>query len=258
MVVQCVAALFVESLATGDLVITYLVSQREMVAITPLCCQRKTLNNKKGNSCKFKFCPKCHKKFARLDTHLRNSSCCRDIPSSVCLSSMSEQDPSVDSCTLSTQMLPEPGSLACLRQSSLPTSSADQCLRQSSLPTSSADQCLRQSSLPTSSADQCLRQSSLPTSSADQCLRQSSLPTSSADQCLRQSSLPTSSADQCLRQSSLPTSSADQCSETKASLTMLRWAIRSVTSGCGCGICAAQLAAAEQSFTKLRCLRRPP
>ena len=87
----------------------------------------KTLNNKKGNSCKIKFCPKYHKKFARLDTHLRNSSCCKNIPSSVCLSSMSEQDPSVGSCTLSTQMLPEPVSLACLRQSSLPTSSADQC-----------------------------------------------------------------------------------------------------------------------------------
>ena len=79
------------------LVITYLIAQREMVVITPLCCQRR-LSNKKGNSCKLKICPKCHKKFARLDTHLKNSSCCRDIPSSACLSSMSEQVPSVSSC----------------------------------------------------------------------------------------------------------------------------------------------------------------
>ena len=39
---------------------------------------------------------------------------------------MSEQNPSVGSCKLSTQKLSMPGSLACLRQSSLPTSSADQ------------------------------------------------------------------------------------------------------------------------------------
>ena len=36
---------------------------------------------KKGSagSCKTKFCPKCHKHFSRLDTHLRKSATCRDI-----------------------------------------------------------------------------------------------------------------------------------------------------------------------------------
>ena len=82
----------------------------------------KTLNNKEGNSCKFKFSPECHKKFARLDTHLKNSSCCRDIPSSACLSSMSAQAPSVNSCTLSSQISTESGSSACSKQSPLPSS----------------------------------------------------------------------------------------------------------------------------------------
>ena len=86
----------------------------------------KTLNNKKSNSCKFKCCSKCHKKFARLDTHLKNSSCCRDIPSSACLSSMPEQAPSLSSCTLSSQILQEPGSSAGLEQSPSPSSGADQ------------------------------------------------------------------------------------------------------------------------------------
>lgn len=27
-----------------------------------------------------KFCPKCHKCFLRLDTHLRNSATCKDLP----------------------------------------------------------------------------------------------------------------------------------------------------------------------------------
>ena len=102
----------------------------------------KTLNNKKGNSCKFKCCPKCLKKFARLDTHLKNSSCCRDIPSSACLSSMSEQAPSVSSCTLPSQVPLEPGSSAGLQQSPSPSSGADQCLQQSPSPSSGADQCL--------------------------------------------------------------------------------------------------------------------
>ena len=39
----------------------------------------KTLSKKTATSCK--FCPKCHKRFHRLDTHLRTSASCRDFPS---------------------------------------------------------------------------------------------------------------------------------------------------------------------------------
>jgi hypothetical protein len=57
----------------------------------PYCSQRngrdyapflsnKTLAKKvSAGCCKTKFCPKCHKSFSRLDTHLRKSATCRDI-----------------------------------------------------------------------------------------------------------------------------------------------------------------------------------
>ena len=59
----------------------------------PHCCERngrdygpflskKTLHKEKANSCKSSFCPKCHKRFIRLDTHLRTSATCRHVPSS--------------------------------------------------------------------------------------------------------------------------------------------------------------------------------
>ena len=39
---------------------------------------KKTLYNKnRANSCKTNFCPKCHKRFYRLDTHLRTSATCK-------------------------------------------------------------------------------------------------------------------------------------------------------------------------------------
>ena len=58
----------------------------------PYCSQRngrdytsflstKTLAKKaSADSCKTKFCPRCHKRFSRIDTHQRNSSTCRVIP----------------------------------------------------------------------------------------------------------------------------------------------------------------------------------
>ena len=51
---------------------------------TPFLSQ-KTLNKKaKSSSCKM-FCPRCHKRFARLDTHLRNSAMCKAIPPTPCV-----------------------------------------------------------------------------------------------------------------------------------------------------------------------------
>ena len=47
----------------------------------------KTLKNSQPNSCKFKFCDKCHKRFSRLDTHLRTSATCRSVASPVSLPS---------------------------------------------------------------------------------------------------------------------------------------------------------------------------
>lgn len=40
---------------------------------------KKTLAKKTRSSCKSHSCPKCHKRFSRLDTHLRISATCRSV-----------------------------------------------------------------------------------------------------------------------------------------------------------------------------------
>ena len=42
---------------------------------------KKTIHKKtRPRSAKANFCPRCHKRFSRLDTHLRTSATCRYIP----------------------------------------------------------------------------------------------------------------------------------------------------------------------------------
>ena len=45
----------------------------------------KTLTKKVKSSSWKMFCPTCHKRFARLDTHLRNSAMCKAIPPTPCV-----------------------------------------------------------------------------------------------------------------------------------------------------------------------------
>ena len=72
-------------------------------------------NKKKANSCKKRFCPRCLKRFCRLDTHLRSSATCRLVVSSdkaflTNPSPSAVEDGSVSPSpnTLSTQPLTEP------------------------------------------------------------------------------------------------------------------------------------------------------
>ena len=87
---------------------------------------KKTLSKRaKSSSCKFKFCPRCHKHLSRLDTHLRSSATCRSVQVSypVSVHSMSHSTLESSSCSTlpssvplqlsseSTSIIPQPGSL---------------------------------------------------------------------------------------------------------------------------------------------------
>ena len=50
---------------------------------TPFLSQKTLTKKAKSNSWKM-FCPTCHKRFARLDTHLRNNAMCKAIPPTPC------------------------------------------------------------------------------------------------------------------------------------------------------------------------------
>ena len=57
---------------------------------------KKTVQNKeRSSSCKTQVCPKCHRRFRRLDTHLRTSAICRSVskPQEVSQNSLMEDSP---------------------------------------------------------------------------------------------------------------------------------------------------------------------
>ena len=81
----------------------------------PFLSKKTLCNRKKANSCKKRLCPRCHKRFCRLDTHLRNSATCRLVVSSdkafltsPSPSAMEDGSVSPSPNTLSTQPLTEP------------------------------------------------------------------------------------------------------------------------------------------------------
>ena len=66
---------------------------------------KKTVQYKeRSSSCKTQACPKCHKRFRRLDTHLRTSATCRSVskPQDTCQNSLMEDD----SASISPDSLP--------------------------------------------------------------------------------------------------------------------------------------------------------
>ena len=65
-----------------------------------LFLSKKTLSKRaKSSSCKFKFCPRCHKSFSRLDTHLRPSATCRSVPCPISVHSMPHSTSESSSCS---------------------------------------------------------------------------------------------------------------------------------------------------------------
>ena len=53
-------------------------------------------------ACKFKFCPRCHKRFSRLDTHLRSSATCPSVQISCPVSVHSMSHSTLESSSCST------------------------------------------------------------------------------------------------------------------------------------------------------------
>ena len=55
-------------------------------------------NRQKASAATQKHCPKCHKRFRRLDTHLRNSAMCKDFPPLSSAVATQPEQPPTGSC----------------------------------------------------------------------------------------------------------------------------------------------------------------